>query len=40
MVEETGLDHTLKPVNLREREQFAPEFLKISPNIDRSLEVT
>ena len=31
MVEETGLDHTLKPVNLRKREQFAPEFLKISP---------
>ncbi len=31
MVEETGLDHTIKPVHLREREQFAPEFLKISP---------
>jgi GST-like protein len=31
MVEETGLDHTIKPVNLREREQFAPEFRKISP---------
>ena len=31
MVEETGLEHTIKPVNLREREQFAPEFLKISP---------
>ena len=24
MVEETGLDHTIKPVNLRERAQFAP----------------
>ena len=32
MVEETGLDHTIKPVNLRERAQFEPEFLKISPN--------
>ncbi len=31
MVEESGLDHTIKPVNLREREQFAPDFLKISP---------
>jgi GST-like protein len=31
MVEETGLDHTIKPVNLREREQFAPDFMKISP---------
>ena len=31
MVEETGLEHTIKPVNLREKEQFKPEFLKISP---------
>jgi len=31
MVEETGLEHTLEPVNLRQKEQFAPEFLKISP---------
>lgn len=31
MVEETGVEHTLKPVNLRNREQFAPEYLKISP---------
>lgn len=31
MVEETGVDHTIKPVNLREREQFRPAFLKISP---------
>ena len=30
-MEESGLPHTLKPVNLRNREQFAPEFLKISP---------
>ena len=32
MVEETELEHTIKPVNLREREQFEPEFLKISPH--------
>jgi GST-like protein len=31
MVEESGLDHTIKLVNLREREQFDPEFMKISP---------
>jgi GST-like protein len=31
MFEESGLDHTIKPVNIREREQFAPEFMKISP---------
>ena len=31
MAEESGLPYTLKPVNIREREQFAPEFLKISP---------
>jgi len=30
-MEESGLPHRLKPVNLRNREQFAPEFLKISP---------
>ena len=30
-MEESGLPHTLKPVNLRDRAQFAPEFLKISP---------
>ena len=30
-IEESGLPHTLKPVNLARREQFAPEFLKISP---------
>jgi GSH-dependent disulfide-bond oxidoreductase len=30
-VEESGLAYTLRPVNIREREQFAPEFLKISP---------
>ena len=31
MVEETGLAHTLKPIELSKREQFSPEFLKISP---------
>jgi GST-like protein len=30
-MEESGLPYTLKPVNLRNREQFAPEYLKISP---------
>ncbi len=30
-MEESGLPHTLKPVNLRAKEQFAPEYLKISP---------
>lgn len=31
MIEESGLPHRLKPVNLQKREQFSPEFLKISP---------
>lgn len=31
MVEESGLDYTLKPVNLREKQQFSPEFMKLSP---------
>ena len=31
MMEESGLPHALKPVNLREKEQFAPDYLKISP---------
>ncbi len=30
-MEESGLPHRLKPVNIRNREQFDPEFLKISP---------
>ena len=30
-VEETGLDYRIVPVNLREKEQFDPEFMKISP---------
>lgn len=32
MLEETGLDYHVKPVNIGQGEQFAPEFLKISPN--------
>lgn len=31
-LEEVGLPYTVKPVNLRRGEQFAPEFLRISPN--------
>jgi GST-like protein len=29
--EESGLPYTIKIVNIRERQQFAPEYLKISP---------
>jgi GST-like protein len=31
MLEETGLEHRIVPVNLREKAQMAPEFMKISP---------
>ena len=31
MAEESGLEYELKPVNIREKQQFEPEFLKISP---------
>ena len=31
MVEETGVEYKLQPINLREKKQFDPEFLKISP---------
>jgi GSH-dependent disulfide-bond oxidoreductase len=31
MLEETGLPHKIVPVNLRAREQMAPDFVKISP---------
>jgi GST-like protein len=31
-LEETGLPYTLKPVNISKGEQFAPDFLAISPN--------
>ena len=30
--EEAGLDYTIKPIHIGRGEQFAPEFLKISPN--------
>jgi GST-like protein len=32
MLEETGLEYQIHGVNIREGEQFKPEFLKISPN--------
>jgi len=32
MLEECGLDYRLVPVNIGRGEQFAPEFLRISPN--------
>ncbi len=32
MLEETGLPYRVLPVNIGKGEQFAPEFLKISPN--------
>ncbi len=31
-LEETGLPYTVKPVNISKGEQFAPEFIAISPN--------
>ena len=31
-LEETGLEYKIVPVNIRKGDQFAPEFLKISPN--------
>ena len=32
MLEETGLEYTLHPINIQAGDQFDPEFLKISPN--------
>ena len=32
LFEELGLDYNIVPVNIREGDQFAPEFLKIAPN--------
>lgn len=32
MLEETGLEYRVIPVDINEGEQFAPEFLKIAPN--------
>lgn len=31
MIEESGLEHRIKPVSLQKKEQFNPEFMKISP---------
>ncbi len=31
-LEETGMPHTIKPVNISKGDQFEPEFLEISPN--------
>ena len=31
-LEETGLEYRVVPINIRKGEQFAPEFLEISPN--------
>jgi GST-like protein len=31
-LEETGLEYRVIPINIRKGEQFAPDFLKISPN--------
>jgi GST-like protein len=32
MLEETGLPYDLRPVDIGKKEQFAPDYLKISPN--------
>ena len=32
MLEETGLDYNVHPINIQKGDQFAPDFLKISPN--------
>lgn len=32
MLEEVGLDYAVHPINIMKDEQFAPDFLKISPN--------
>ena len=32
LFEELRLDYNIVPVNIREGDQFAPEFLKIAPN--------
>lgn len=32
MLEECGLPYTVHPINISKNEQFAPDFLKISPN--------
>ncbi len=32
MLEETGLEYNIIPINIHEGDQFDPDFLKISPN--------
>jgi len=32
MLEECGLEYSVHPINIREKEQFKPEFVKICPN--------
>ena len=32
MLEETGLEYQVHPINIQKGDQFQPEFLKISPN--------
>ena len=32
MLHETGVEHTIHPINIQEGDQFKPDFLKISPN--------
>ncbi|MEZ5590009.1 MAG: glutathione S-transferase N-terminal domain-containing protein [Gammaproteobacteria bacterium] len=32
MLQETGLEHTIHPINIQNGDQFKPEFLQISPN--------
>jgi len=32
MLEECGLEYSVHPINIREQEQFKPEFVKICPN--------
>ncbi len=32
MLEETGLDHAVHPIDIQKGDQFQPDFLKISPN--------
>ena len=32
MLQESGLEHTIHPINIQEGDQFKPECLQISPN--------
>ena len=46
MLEECGLEYSVHPINIREQEQFKPEFVKICPNskipaiVDHDAEVS